>query len=82
MLKEFVKKIIKTIPIPLTKNHKYDLLSRKIIKKLPVSANCIDVGAYKGEILDLFMKVAPHGQHFGIEPLPAHFDFLQRKFSK
>ncbi|MCB0648317.1 MAG: FkbM family methyltransferase [Saprospiraceae bacterium] len=57
-------------------------MSRKIIKKLPVSANCIDVGAYKGEILDLFMKVAPHGQHFGIEPLPAHFDFLQRKFSK
>lgn len=82
MLKDFIKKIIKLSPIPLTKNHKYDLLTKKIISNLSTSSNCIDVGCFKGEILDLIKKVAPKGQHFGIEPVPSQYEFLKNKYTQ
>jgi len=82
MIKDLIKKMLKLSPIPLSKNHKYDLLTRKIISNLPTSSNCIDVGCYKGEILDLMKNAAPQGQHFGIEPIPSQFDFLIRKYSQ
>lgn len=74
--------MLKLSPIPLSKNHKYDLLTRKIITNLPNSSNCIDVGCYKGEILDLMKNAAPTGRHFGIEPIPSQFEFLSRKYSQ
>lgn len=81
-MKDFLKKILKLLPIPLTKNHKYDLQTKKIINRLSEDSNCIDVGCYKGEILDLIIQAAPYGNHFGIEPIPRQYDFLTSKFKK
>lgn len=80
-LKEAVKKVLKLSPIPLTKNHKYDILTKKIISRLSKTSNCIDVGCYKGEIMDLILAAAPEGQHFGIEPIPAQFTYLKNKYA-
>lgn len=82
MLKDLVKRVLMASPVPLTKNHQYDLLTRKIINSLSKSSNCIDVGCYKGEILDLMKNAAPLGQHFGIEPIPVQFEFLKKKYSQ
>lgn len=81
-MKEFLKKVIKRIPIPLTQNHKYDILTRRIISDLPPDSNCIDVGCYRGEILDLMLKSAPLGRHFGVEPLPSQFEYLSEKYAQ
>ncbi len=80
MIKNLLKNIIKLSPIPLSKNHKYDLLTRKIISNLSENSNCIDVGCYRGEILDLMQKASPKGQHFGIEPIPIQYEFLTKKY--
>lgn len=80
MLKEFIKNIIKLSPIPLSLNHKYDILTRKIINNLSKNANCIDIGCFKGEILDLMLKASPKGHHFAFEPIPVQFDYLQKKY--
>lgn len=75
-----IKKILKLSPIPLTKNHLYDMQTRKIIARLRPDSNCIDVGCYKGEILDLILKVAPKGHHFGVEPIPRQYEALVDKY--
>ncbi len=76
-----LKKIIKSSPIPFSKNHLYDLQTKKILKNyLRVDSNCIDVGCHKGEILDLMLKSAPQGLHFGIEPIPGLYHNLKEKY--
>jgi FkbM family methyltransferase len=63
-------------------NLKYDRLSKLIIKNyLNNSSNCIDIGCHKGEILELLIKKAPNGIHFGFEPLPNFYSDLKKKFS-
>jgi FkbM family methyltransferase len=37
---------------------------------LPVDANCVDVGANVGEVLDEIVDIAPEGHHMAYEPLP------------
>ncbi len=61
MFIDFIKSILKLSPIPLTKNHRYDILTKKIISRLPEDSNCIDIGCYKGEILDLMIESAGGG---------------------
>lgn len=78
---EKIKKLIKRSPIPLTKNHRYDLETKRIIRQLKSDSNCVDVGCFKGEILKLMLEAAPLGQHFGLEPIPELFEELKRKFS-
>lgn len=80
-MKEKIKQLIKKSPFPLTKNHRYDLQTKKIIRSLASDSNCIDVGCYKGEILRLMIKAAPDGHHFGFEPIPALFEKLKETFS-
>ncbi len=77
---ETLKRILKRSPIALNKNHRYDILTKKIIHRLAPDSNCIDVGCYKGEILDLILKVAPKGRHFAIEPVPAQYALLKSKY--
>ena len=80
-LKDLIKNILKLSPIPFTKNHKYDILTKKILKTvLKSDSNCIDVGCHKGEILDLILHEAPNGQHFGFEPIPDLYHALNNKF--
>ena len=81
MIKALLKKILKLSPIPLSKNHKYDILTKKIISSLSDTSNCLDVGCFKGEILDLMRSAAPKGQHFGIEPIPSQYAYLCDKYA-
>ena len=80
-LKTIILNILKLSPIPISKNHRYDMLTKKIIKNLATDANCIDVGCFKGEILDLIQNAAPKGQHHGIEPIPKQYEFLKSKYA-
>lgn len=80
-MKRFLKRILAHTPIALTRNQKYDLLTRKVIKKVcHHSSNCVDVGCHKGEILDLMLKNAPLGKHWGFEPIPELFENLKLKY--
>jgi len=70
------------MPVALTKNQRYDRLTNRIIQRhLHRQSNCVDVGAHRGEIFDLFLKYAPGGQHFGFEPLPHLFKELKLRYS-
>lgn len=81
-LKSFIKKVLKLSPIPLSKNHGYDLMTNKILRKvLGPKSNCIDVGCHKGEILDLILKYSPKGIHHGFEPIPMLYENLVTKYS-
>jgi hypothetical protein len=80
-VKETIKKLLKLSPVGLTQNHRYDLQTKKIIHRLSPNSNCIDVGCFKGEILDHMLKAAPRGQHFALEPIPGLFAALERKYA-
>ncbi len=76
-----IKKWLKRLPIPLTKNHKYDLQAKKVLQKvLANNSNCLDIGCHEGEFIDLFLKYAPKGQHIGFEPLPDFYTDLTKKY--
>jgi len=75
-----LKKIIKLSPIAFSKNHLYDIQTKKIINNLSTTSNCIDVGCYEGEILDLMLNSCPKGFHFGIEPIPILYHKLAKKY--
>ncbi len=51
-----------------------------IEKNLNISSNCIDLGASKGDILDLIIKSSPKGQHIAIEPIPVFCKFLRHYY--
>lgn len=81
-LKSFAKKILKLSPIALTKNHGYDIQTKKIFRKiLNENSNCIDVGCHKGEILDLILNISSNGTHYGFEPIPILYNDLVAKYS-
>lgn len=79
----YIKKLIKKIPIGLSKNHQYDIDTRKIIQRTLLNdSNAIDIGCHEGEILDYFLKFAPCGQHYAFEPLPHLYKNLKVKYTK
>lgn len=81
-MKKLIRKLLNTLEIDLTKNLEYDRLTKEIIKKtIQKNSVCIDVGAHKGEILDLFLKYAPNAKHFAFEPIPYLFENLHKKYS-
>lgn len=61
-------------------NTRYDLETVELIKKLGTSANCIDVGAHRGDILKSILTYAPQGQHFAFEPIPHLVEGLQKEY--
>lgn len=71
------------MPIGFSKNHQYDIDTRKIIQKTLLNdSNAIDIGCHEGEILDYFLKYAPCGQHYAFEPLPHLYKNLKSKYAK
>lgn len=81
LMKDIIKHILKKLPIAITKNQIYDLLTIRIMKRsLHYNSNCIDVGVLDGEILDKFLQYAPGGNHFGFEPIPEKYENLRRKY--
>ncbi len=80
-MKDTLRKILFNLNIPATTNLHNDILLKKIIKKsLSKNDNAIDIGAHKGEILELFIKYASQGHHFAIEPIPYFHEKLKIKF--
>ena len=81
IIKDILREIFISLHLDLTKNLKYDRLTRKIAKKhLKKTDNCIDVGCHKGEILNLILKYSPEGKHYAFEPIPYLFKDLKDKF--
>jgi FkbM family methyltransferase len=81
-LRDRIKSLIIWLEIPLTKNLKYDIGTKKIMRRvLKEDSNCIDIGCHKGEIMDDILKYATHGKHYGFEPLPHLFNFLREKYA-
>ncbi len=81
-MKELIKKVLKKLPIDITQNQKYDSQTTKVIKKVcGDNSCCIDIGAHKGEVLDIMLKYAPGGTHFGFEPIPDMYTNLVAKYS-
>lgn len=69
--------------LDLTKNLKYDRLTKAVIKKaINSNSTCIDVGCHKGEIFDLFINQSPSNSHYGFEPIPELYNILKNKYSK
>ncbi len=81
IIKDTLREVFVLLHLDLTKNLKYDRLTRNILKKfLKKNFNCIDVGCHKGEILDLMLKYAPHGGHYAFEPIPYLYNELKKKY--
>lgn len=81
MFKETIKEILALLNIDVTQNMKYDRQTRTIIQKaVQNNSSCIDIGCHKGEILDLFLKYAPAGKHYGFEPIPVLYQNLKKKY--
>lgn len=77
-----LKFFLKKSPVAFSKNHRYDILTKKIIQQYcHVHSNCIDVGAHKGEVTDLFLKLCPQGMHFSFEPIPFLFENFKKKYA-
>ncbi len=86
-MKETIKRILRQLliklGIPATKNIRYDIYTERIFKTvLKPDSNCVDIGAHKGEILELFLKLAPHGVHAAFEPIPAMYKNLLAHFGQ
>lgn len=79
--KKKLKEILIFFRLDLTKNLKYDRLTRVILEQnVRSNFNCIDVGCHKGEILDLMLKYAPEGNHFAFEPIPFLYNQLLTQY--
>lgn len=83
MLKEFIRRILIFLHIDVTKNIRYDRLTLSVLdKELRVDSNCIDIGCFKGEILQEFVKRSPGGAHVAFEPIPSFYKALRKKFKQ
>ena len=81
-MKETIKKIVKKIPIAFTKNQQYDKQTTQIIRAVcQHDTTCIDIGAHKGEVLDIMLKYAPGGTHYAFEPIPHMYKNLVEKYA-
>jgi FkbM family methyltransferase len=82
MIKDWIRSTLNFLHIDLTKNLQYDRLTTAVFKhKLNTDSNCVDVGCHKGEILDLMIKYAPKGEHYGFEPIPILYKQLADKYN-
>lgn len=81
LIKDKIRGLLNFLHLDLTKNLRYDRLTRKIIQQfVKPDFNTIDVGAHRGEILSLLIRQAPHGRHFAFEPIPDFAKQLREKF--
>jgi FkbM family methyltransferase len=82
-MKSIIRNLLNTFRIDLTKNLKYDRLSKAIISSsLTEKSNTVDIGCHKGEILDLIMRKSTKGKHYGFEPIPAFYTKLTEKYKE
>ena len=55
-------------------------LAAALRRVLTPGMNCVDVGAYAGDMLQVMVRCAPRGRHIAWEPLPYMARRLQRRF--
>ena len=80
-IKDAVRELLIFLHFDLTKNLKYDRLTRRIMKeRIQPDFNCIDIGCHKGEMLNVMLKLAPQGKHFAFEPIPSFYNQLTSKY--
>jgi len=80
-IKDYIRSILIFFHIDLTKNIKYDRLTKKIMKCIiKPNSNCIDIGCYKGDMLSAMISLAPLGNHYAFEPIPHLFNSLNQYF--
>ena len=61
--------------------YQIDLWTRQLIKEHCCSNSvCVDIGAYRGDILRFFLRAAVDGQVIGFEPNPINCRYLKRRF--
>jgi FkbM family methyltransferase len=60
---------------------KYDRETYMVMQRvLGRDSNCIDIGAYRGEILRQMLKLSPGGKVFAFEPVPDNCRYLNKKY--
>ena len=80
MIKKIIRDTLNVLHLDLTKNLKYDRLTKIILKReLKPNSNCIDIGCHKGEILEMMLRYSENGSHFCFEPLPYLYKKLVNK---
>jgi FkbM family methyltransferase len=47
---------------------------------LPADANCVDVGAANGRVLETIVRVAPRGRHIAYEPVAEFHETIRARF--
>lgn len=63
-------------------NATYDAQTAAVMARvLEPTSVCVDVGCHAGEILDEMRRLAPHGHHYGFEPLPDLFAALRARYA-
>ena len=81
-IKDLVRSVLNALHLDVTKNLEYDRLTKKIMHRvIRRDSNCIDIGCHKGEILNVILKLAPEGEHFGFEPIPYLYAQLKKDFA-
>ena len=59
----------------------YDKETFQVMQRcLARDTNCIDIGAYRGDILRRILKYAPDGEIYAIEPIPENYAYLRKKY--
>lgn len=80
-IKDIIREALILFHLDLTKNLKYDRLTKAIMRKhIKSNSNCVDVGCHKGEILNLMLKFSPKGNHYAFEPIPYLYNDIKLKF--
>jgi FkbM family methyltransferase len=81
-MRALLKKIIRHWPWPLTLNERYDRQTKAVLRKVSKHDSiCIDVGCFRGDILEAMISAAPDARHLAFEPVPQQFDFLKTHFA-
>ena len=78
-----LKRLVKKLPVALTRNQQYDSQTKQIIRKVcTANSNTVDVGTHSGDILDVLLQQSPNGTHYGFEPLPVFYQSLRTKYQQ
>jgi FkbM family methyltransferase len=81
MIKRSIRSVLIFLGLDLTKNLRYDRLTKKLASKiLNKNSRCIDVGSHKGEFLDMILALAPNAKHYAFEPIPAYYRLLDKNY--
>jgi FkbM family methyltransferase len=62
---------------------RYDRETSLVMQRvLAPNSNCVDIGAYRGEILRQMLQLAPEGRVFAFEPVPGNCRYLAAKYQE